>query len=245
WLAGVQDTTVVLRIHQPPKPTVITMVEAGQVGRQGANSAGIALNANGLGGRFDNSVGVPQTFIRRRILDSASMYDALKTVMDVKQQIPTNLLLTHRDGVAIDLETTPGRHHWIYADDDLLVHTNHYRDWVPPELDQTYRPRSASSLYRLPVLEKALRRCRDTGDSAKTKKVITEALRDHFGHPHALCCHPDEREHRLRQSQTIMACLVDLTDGEFQVCQGPPCAGEFTTVPWNLYDAGEGVPADA
>lgn len=29
WLAGVQDTTLALRIHQPPKPTVVTIVEAG------------------------------------------------------------------------------------------------------------------------------------------------------------------------------------------------------------------------
>ncbi|MEU0375254.1 C45 family peptidase, partial [Streptomyces sp. NPDC006283] len=48
WRAGVADTVVMLRIVQPPKPTLIMQVEAGQIGRQGANSAGIALNANGL-----------------------------------------------------------------------------------------------------------------------------------------------------------------------------------------------------
>lgn len=84
------------------------VVEAGQIGRHGANSAGIALNANGLGGRFGDEIGVPQTFIRRRILDQANFKDALQVPFSARQQIPTNLLYTHRDGVSIDLETTPG-----------------------------------------------------------------------------------------------------------------------------------------
>lgn len=235
WLAGVQDTTVALRIHQPPKPTVITIVEAGQVGRQGANSAGIAVNANGLGGRFDNSIGVPQTFIRRRILDSASFGQALQVPTSVRQQIAANLLLTHAEGVAIDLETTPGRHRWLHPEDDLLVHTNHYIDWVPEQLRASYRPTSPSSLYRLPLLHKGLSRCRDTADSAETVKVIADSLRNHFGYPNALCCHPDQDEVPLKQSQTLTSSIVDLTDGVFWVTQGPPCKADFTALPWNIY----------
>ncbi|NED79954.1 acyl-coenzyme A--6-aminopenicillanic-acid-acyltransferase form, partial [Streptomyces sp. SID11233] len=68
WRAQAGETVVMLRVVQPPKPTLLMQVEAGQIGRQGANSAGIALNANGLGGRFDASVGLPQTVVRRAVL---------------------------------------------------------------------------------------------------------------------------------------------------------------------------------
>src|SRR4051794_20387870 len=44
WREQTTDTVVVLRIEQPPRPTIVMLTEAGQVGRQGANSAGIALN---------------------------------------------------------------------------------------------------------------------------------------------------------------------------------------------------------
>lgn len=104
---GVADTLVVLRIAQPGKPTIICHVEAGQVGRHGANSAGIALNANGLGAGFGGGPGVPGALVRRKVLESWDFHDALKAVFDARQSLSSNLLLTHRDGFAIDVETTP------------------------------------------------------------------------------------------------------------------------------------------
>lgn len=50
WRTRTAGTTLIVRVVQDPLPTVIMQVEAGQVGRHGANSAGISLNANGLGG---------------------------------------------------------------------------------------------------------------------------------------------------------------------------------------------------
>jgi len=44
------------------------------------NSNGLALNANGLGGRFDDSIGMPQTVIRRAVLDAHNIADALKAL---------------------------------------------------------------------------------------------------------------------------------------------------------------------
>lgn len=133
WRDGVSDTLMVLRVVQPGRPTVIMHVEAGQVGRQGANSAGIALNANGLGGRFDDTVGVPQTLIRRRVLDSDNLNTALEALTKSRAHIASNALVTHRDGFAIDLETTPGAVGWMYPTDGLLVHGNHYQAFVPPQ----------------------------------------------------------------------------------------------------------------
>jgi isopenicillin-N N-acyltransferase-like protein len=110
WREGAESTTVMVRIVTPGRPTVIMQVEAGQVGRHGANSAGLALNANGLDGRFGTSPGLPQPVLRRLILDSASLHDALRVPFAVRQHIATNLVITHRDGIAIDLETTPVGH---------------------------------------------------------------------------------------------------------------------------------------
>jgi isopenicillin-N N-acyltransferase-like protein len=215
--------------------------EAGQIGRQGANAAGIALNANGLGGRFGSAVGMPQAIIRRLILDSTRFYDALRVPFALRQQIAANLLLTHRSGFAIDLETTPGRHRWGYPSDGLLVHANHYEYGVPAQLDDDYRPFAVDSLYRGPRLTDLLR----TGLAAGRPVIdtVAHALGDHFGHPHGLCRHPDPQEAVPVRSMTIASSLVDLTTGEYRVAIGQPCTGEFQTLPWNVYD-GSAEPSD-
>lgn len=241
WRTGAGETLVALRVVQPPRPTVVMVVEAGQIGRHGANSAGIALNANGLGGRFGDEIGVPQPFIRRRILDQANYKDALQVPFTARQQIPTNLLLTHRDGICIDLETTPGRHQWLYPRQGVLVHGNHYQADVPEQLAETYRPFSVDSLYRVPIIESALRPARDHTESSAVRQTIERGLTDHFGLPHSVCNHPVAETDPLLRTSTIASNIVDLTTGEYLVAGGLPCSTGYSALPWNVYDGPGGA----
>ena len=236
WRSGIADTTVVTRIAQPGKPTLIMQVEAGQVGRQGANSAGLALNANGLGGFLGSQLGVPGTVVRRRVLESWDMHDALETVFAAKQAFSTNILLTHREGVSIDIETTPGRHGWLYPDGGILVHGNHFMSFVPPQIEDHYKPFSVDSLYRVPRIRDGLTRCRQAGDSEGTRKIIGETMRDHFGFPNSVCNHADERKDPRDRTETIVSSIVDLTSGEYYITDGLPCESPYRALPWNLYD---------
>ncbi|GAB2488424.1 C45 family autoproteolytic acyltransferase/hydolase [Nocardiopsis aegyptia] len=237
WRHGTKDTVVMLRVVQPPRPTLVMQVEAGQVGRHGANSAGIALNANGLGGRFGAVTGIPQTLIRRRVLDSARLTDALDVLLRTRAHIASNALLTHRSGYAIDVETTPGPCQWMYPDDEgLLVHGNHYQAGVPPQLADDYRPISSDSLVRVPRARRGLRAVRRAHTTDAVRKSVREAMSDHLGHPESLCTHPDPAAPEVRQWATVLSSLVDLTSGEYLVAAGNPCEHDFTPVPWNLYD---------
>ena len=186
---------MLIRIVQPPKPTLIMQVEAGQIGRQGANSAGIALNANGLGGRFDDAIGLPQTVVRRSVLDQVSITDALEVLCRTRAHIASNALLTCREGFAIDLETTPAGHGWMYPTDGLLVHGNHYQAGVPAALAAGYRPMSSDSLLRVPARRgRAAGTARRPPDPTSRRKIIRQAMSDHLGHPESLCTHPDARQ---------------------------------------------------
>jgi isopenicillin-N N-acyltransferase-like protein len=236
WRCETAGTVVLLRITQPGKPTIIMQTEAGQVGRHGANSAGIALNANGLGTRWGKGIGVPQPIIRRRILEAPEMQSALRAVFEAKPSLCTNLLVTHRDGFAIDLETTPDRHGWMYPTDGLLVHTNHFIAFVPEQVAATYRPYSVNSLWRLPRLTEGLRAARRTADSQTVRDAIGSALRDHFGYPNAVCKHGDAASQGTDLNQTIASSIVDLTTGEYWISAGNPCENEYRRLPWNLYD---------
>ncbi|WP_328603628.1 C45 family peptidase [Amycolatopsis sp. NBC_00345] len=236
WREGTQETVVLLRVVQPPKPTLVMQVEAGQIGRHGANSAGIALNANGLDGRFGAPLGLPQPVLRRLILDQDRLRGALQTPFDVHQHIATNLLVTHRDGVAVDLETTPLSHRWGGPKDGILVHGNHYAYGVPEAIAHDYRISSADSLYRVPIIERGLAAVRDAADSAQVRKVVAAVMSDHIGHPDGVCEHADERLPELRRSKTIASSLVDLTAGEYRVAVGNPCENDYELLPWQLYD---------
>jgi isopenicillin-N N-acyltransferase like protein len=226
---GIADTIVVLRIAQPGKPTIICHVEAGQVGRHGANSAGLALNANGLG--------VPGTFVRRKVLESWDMHDALAAIFGVRQSLSSNLLLTHRDGFAIDVETTPGRHGWMYPTEGLLVHGNHFQSFIPPQIEQSYKPFSVDSLYRTPRVEEGLSRARVDGTTEEAvQSIVQTTMSDHFSHPNAVCQHVDPRRHELDRYSTIVSSLVDLTIGTYRLTPGLPCSNSYQQAPWNLYD---------
>lgn len=235
WRSETAETVIVLRVTQPGKPTIVMQTEAGQVGRHGANSAGIAVNANGLGARFGTGLGIPQPFIRRRILDSSDMQEALSAVFDSKQSICTNLLITHRDGFAIDIETTPARHGWMYPTDGLLVHTNHFVAFVPEQIAANYRPYSVNSLWRLPRLTEGLRKARDARDSAGVRAAIADALRDHFAKPNSVCKHPYGSAAGFDRNETIASSIVDLTTGEYRLASGQPCLSEHELLPWDLY----------
>jgi isopenicillin-N N-acyltransferase-like protein len=236
WRAGVIGSTVMLRIVQPPKPTIIMQVEAGQIGRQGANSAGIALNANGLDGRFGTRLGLPQTVLRRLVLDHENLRHALEVPYRIHQHIATNLLVTHRDGVAVDLETTPVIHHWGAPVNGVLVHGNHYQYGIPDPLRRSYRLSSPDSLYRVQVIERGLAAARNAAGSADVRRVVTDTMSDHTGHPHGVCCHPDPTDSPVKQGSTVMSSLVDLTAGEYRVAGGPPCDTPLELLPWDLYD---------
>jgi isopenicillin-N N-acyltransferase-like protein len=236
WRSGVANTIILLRIHQPPKPTIIMQTEAGQIGRQGVNSAGIGLNANGLGGRFGSQTGIPGPYIRRRILDSADMHDALQAVFNSRQAANTNLLFTHRDGFAIDIETTPERHGWMYPTNGLLVHANHFIAFVPPQIENTYRPFSVDSLYRVPRIERVLKTARSANTPTAMRELIGSALTDHFGAPNSVCNHADARQHPFDQTETVASSIVDLTSGEYYVSAGLPCEAGYQKLPWSIYD---------
>lgn len=232
WRTGTQSTVVLLRIVQPPNPTIVMQVEAGQTGRQGANSAAIALNANGLDGGCADPPGLPQPVLPRLVLDSDRLRDALRVPFTVRPHIAGNLLITSRDGVAVDLETSPAGHRWGLPTTGVLVHGNHHQYGTEP----VTRLSVPDSLYRVQVVERGLAAARDAVSSAQVRKIVLATMSDHTGLPDSVCEHPDDRVPEPRRCKTIAAGLVDLTTGEYRVAVGNRCENNYELLPWQLYD---------
>jgi isopenicillin-N N-acyltransferase-like protein len=234
WRVGTQESVVIVRIRQEPKPTVVMQVEAGQVGRHGASSAGIGLNANGLGIQPGPLIGVPVCFVRRRILDSSSFEDALRSVSTSRQTACSNLLVTERGGGCQDIELTPHGHAVIHAAGGSLVHANAFLAYDPPPVDEAHRPSAEASHRRVARVEECLDGVRAVRSTADARAVIARALSDHVGYPKSVCRHPESDE--AGDVKTVAASIVDLTTGEYLISAGNPCEHRFEPLPWHLYE---------
>jgi len=227
YLEEIADTIVLVHLRPTDGPRQLMIAEAGQVGRHGANSAGIALHANGLSSRLRDPSALPSTFMRRRILRSGNITEAVEMATAGTRPGSTNLLITHRDGFAVDIETMPATTRWMYPTDGWLFHTNHYLVEIPPELAPTYAP-SADSIVRYGRGAWLMERARASGGIDRSD--LAAILRDHLGDGRGLCSHPDPDAPRHERWMTVATVITDLTAGVMSVAAGPPCGHEFVEI---------------
>jgi isopenicillin-N N-acyltransferase like protein len=232
WLAGVHGRCVVLRIRRTDKPSLICYTEAGIVGgKMGVNEHGIGLVENGLVSDHDGRNGYEKPFhLRcREILDAATFDHAMAPVLATKRVCSANFMIGQTwgdgsDGIGgeiIDLETSPNAVTYLYPQDGLLTHSNHFTDprHGPSQMERL----SASTLYRNTRLDRLLRQHIGRLDMPH----FSAALADHFGHPNAICRHPDDRNPVAKQTMTNAAFVIDLDTRVMHIADGPPCTHRF------------------
>jgi len=221
WANVLRGGTVLLQIEQPGWPTVLTLTEAGMVGKIGLNSAGVGVCTNFL--RHDHRrVGVPFHVILRETLNAPRLDLAVVAVYRGVRADSANYLLAHADGEVIDLEATPSDVGFLYPQDGLLVHTNHF---LTPRLQAGDKGilKSGHTLLRYGRAVHLLR--------AQVGQITVETLksifRDHFNHPYSVCRHPDPGRPEIERGATLASMIVDLTTGEMHVTAGEPCETEY------------------
>ncbi len=201
WNPDCADTSIVLKIYRDDAPDIMTFVEAGQLARHGMNSAGIALTANGLQCELDGGhIGVPNPLIRRRILEANSLAEALDTLLNADITYSHALTVSHSDGEAFCIETTPQTRYWLEADEGLLVHANHFKSSAAlARHNDIGLQRCPESLYRDSRMLKALR-----GESPDIDVgTIKAVLGDKWGSPDAILRSP-----KLREGGTVSATVA-------------------------------------
>jgi isopenicillin-N N-acyltransferase like protein len=195
WRPGCLETSIVLKIHAAGQPSILTFCEAGQLARHGINTAGLALNANGLQTDRENARGgVPSPILRRRMLMQTRLADAIGLVLNTRRSASHNFLLSQQleDGrtEAIDLETTVDETFWLFPDQGVLAHANHFKHPVAlTRIRDIGLLRHPESLYRDRRVETQLAAARE----AVTLATFQAAFADDFGTPHAVCRSPAAR----------------------------------------------------
>lgn len=218
WNPGCEDTTIVLRIENDNGPHILTMVEAGQLARHGFNSAGIALTVNGLHCDHDTGkVGVPSPLMRRRLLSSGTLGQAIETVLATRISFSHNLLVSHSDGVAVGIEATPEQNFWMQPEGSLMVHANHFKCPIArARVRDVGLQQCPESLYRDQRVWEHLHGRRGSISAATFK----EAFADRFGAPDAVLRPPKPRSNGTI-SATVASLIMDTTQRKMWVAPSP------------------------
>jgi isopenicillin-N N-acyltransferase-like protein len=223
WKAACMESVIVLQARQDDGPDFVMVVEAGMVGRDGFNEHGIAVCGNLLRSTLDGSrAGVPVPLIRRRVLNSRRLDDALGAIMRAERAASTNYIVAHESGVIINFEASPAQVYPIYPEAGLLTHSNHFT--ATAALVQSIGcDVGPDSLYRIQRARDLLEQ--KIGDI--TVEDVQFALRDHAGYPRSVCRHTDDTRDG---SASIASIVIDLGARIMHVASGPPCENEYQAV---------------
>jgi isopenicillin-N N-acyltransferase like protein len=226
WLLHAFETVVVLESKQDDGPDFVTVVEAGLLAKTGMNSSGIGLVTNALVTDLDRGEpGVPYHLVLRGILDAENLSDALAVAQRGFRSSSANYLVAATDGLAFDIEATPGDFaalHLLFPTDGVVLHTNHF---LSPAFDRT-----DVSLWVMPDSPFRLERLGSAVGRADGKLSIDDFrsfLADHANYPSGICCHPDARMAVHDQGATVASVLMDLDEKRMWVADGHPCTNPY------------------
>lgn len=224
WLSGIKGRTLILRVRRPEKPDFVGFTEAGIVGcKMGVNEAGIGLVVNGLVSDEDGRTPYLKAFhLRcREVLDAWTMDKALLALIESDRVGSANVMLGHADGEVIDIEASPRDANYLYPQDGLITHANHFVH--PKSVASRFERITPSTLYRAARLDRLLRRHLGRLETAH----FEDALRDHFSRPASICRHEDPTQSEAKRGCSVTSAIIDLSARTLYATDGPPCENPY------------------
>jgi isopenicillin-N N-acyltransferase-like protein len=229
WHPAASECCVVLSIEQSPKPSILTVVEAGLLAKFGMNSKGVGVAMNALATDIDRGeLGIPVHILLRSVLSSENLSDAVRVVTGSHRASSGNYLIASREGSAVNLECAPGGSERVFAfepEAGLLAHANCFSEEAAGIRDETARLRPGGKV-RKSAMEGKLRE--RAGNLTPAGMML--ALADHTNSPDSICRHPIDSIHPLNQEVTVASVVTDLDTADMWIADGPPCE-----VPYQKY----------
>jgi len=224
WYTALAADPLLLHVHLPGGLQILTLVEAGQVGKIGLNNAGLGVCLNFMQHR-DQGLGLPIHVLLRRMLECRGLSEAAWVGSGLPRGGAANVLLAHAAGEILDLELTAAAVDPLYGDAGWLVHANHF-DSPRLRAGDVSLAASTSSLGRAARARRLLAARAGHVD----RDTFQAILCDHAHAPGAICRHPDPALTPEEQTATRASLIMDLAQGDLHLAAGPPC-----TAPWHTY----------
>jgi len=227
YLLGVQDGCILLDVEEEGRPRILMHTEAGIIGQKGFNSEGLGIVVNALVSDQDHfEANPPFWIVCREMLRCRSISEAMKVFLNASRSVSYNVLLAQAGGFAVDLEATPLDVSILTPREGLLAHTNHLIGPRALKVRDLFVRRYPDSIYRLYRVRTALEA--EWGEI--TVQSVMEILRDHYGKPHSVCCHPDPKEPEDFRGATLASIIMDLDEKRMHITRGPPCEAKYKEI---------------
>jgi len=231
WRAECAETGVVLKIRRDDGPDILTFTEAGGLARSGLNSAGIGLTANALDcdRDYQRGPGVPLPLIRRKVLESRHLSDAVRTIFATPKLGSNHMAVSQAtaDGQAeaFGFECAPDETFWLAPEQGLYVHANHWiADAARAKVKDTGLAETPCSIYR----DKRVREQLAPKRGKLTLEDFRAAFFDDWNAPWSVCRppRPNNRGYLVATSAMI---LMRPGEGHLEACPMPALNKRFTT----------------
>jgi isopenicillin-N N-acyltransferase-like protein len=218
-----QVNTFLMDIRRPDKPNALSLTEAGLVGGKfGMNEHGIGYVVNGLVSPEDGNdpYRTPSHLSHLELLDATRLSEAIGVIIGSDSPCSGNVLLGHPTGEMIDIESTPEDAYYLYPEDGVLTHANHFESESGRGSFEQLAPHS---LCRGPRMRRLL--TRDAGNI--TEDSLKTVLRDHFNEPSSICSHIDSELPDHEIGHTNASVIMDLENRRMLLTHGPPCKTDY------------------
>jgi isopenicillin-N N-acyltransferase like protein len=227
WHTECIETVVILRVNREAGPSFLTFTEAGTLARFGFNQRGIAITGNYLECDRDYSqVGVPLSFLRRKVLEQSSLALAMQAVYGTPKSASNNIIVSHSVGIAIDFECAPNETFQLHPKENLIVHANHFQSPVAlSKLTDRGIVNSPDSLYR----DIRVRDLLSPYIGSITPDHVKNALFDDFETPFSVCRPLNVKAPGHDQSATVAMIIMQPGAGILEVAVAPSINREFKT----------------
>ena len=222
WHPSLVGTLVLWLVKRSDGPDLLTLTEAGIVGKIGINAAGLAMCINLLRSDSDSSgPAVPMHIILRRVLEECHNVDeAIALIGDTPRCTSCNHMLADRSGAIADVEATPAGQ-WVHRPiHSILTHANHCTNPVLAAQDRYVRdyPETRERDSRMQMLAQS---------HPLTENEVRAMLADHATSPYSICLHNDTDWSFIEQGERIASIIIDITRGTLDIADGPPCEHRY------------------
>ncbi len=219
-----EDEGDVYLVHAEPndEPPFLAMTYGGLIPNIGFNAYGIAQCCDSVY-PTDSRIGIPRVIVSRAVLGAQTLADAMRSTLISHRAAGYNHLLAHEKGELYSVEVSARRFAILYAEDGLIVHTNHYLD----EKMQAIENESDELIGTRVRYFRALRLLQRT--PAHTIKTLQTIQRDHLDYPNSICNHSVDDVNPLDREKTINSLIIDLTARALHIAWGNPCENQFHT----------------
>ena len=220
WYVVDAGKNVLFDLTTPQGTRIVTIAGVPYLPILGMNSHGVAYVGNSLYST-DDRLGVPNAFVRRWVLESSSLEQAVQRATMPVRARGSNHLLADRAGRVWNVETSAADA-VVTEHGEVAAHTNHY---IEPAMQAYEGYHDDESRRRLAAARRRLVAGLQVGEDPL--QLVRAVLRNHAGSPDSICGHADTGAPPAEQVMTVASMVCDLDEMRLHACAGPPCSNEY------------------